>query len=107
MPDDGSEVGQLAESMNTLLAAVETQFAARVESENRMRQFLAEHPEEVESQRKGRATWWDKPQDLETMQEHAESDVPQPSYVYFPLPVLDDSKADESGNKASTPSRPA
>jgi uncharacterized protein DUF3460 len=25
-----------------------------------MRQFLAEHPEEVESQRKGRATWWDK-----------------------------------------------
>jgi hypothetical protein len=25
-----------------------------------MRQFLAEHPEEVESQRKGRAIWWDK-----------------------------------------------
>jgi hypothetical protein len=25
-----------------------------------MRQFLAEHPEEVESQRKGRAAWWDK-----------------------------------------------
>jgi hypothetical protein len=22
--------------------------------------FLAEHPEEVESQRKGRAIWWDK-----------------------------------------------
>jgi hypothetical protein len=25
-----------------------------------MRQFLARHPEEIESQRKGRATWWDK-----------------------------------------------
>ena len=25
-----------------------------------MKQFLAEHPEELESQRKGRAAWWDK-----------------------------------------------
>ena len=25
-----------------------------------MRQYLMEHPEEVESQRKGRAIWWDK-----------------------------------------------
>jgi hypothetical protein len=25
-----------------------------------MREFLKQHPEEVESQRKGRATWWDK-----------------------------------------------
>jgi hypothetical protein len=25
-----------------------------------MREFLAQHPEEVESQRKGRAIWWDK-----------------------------------------------
>jgi Protein of unknown function (DUF3460) len=25
-----------------------------------LRQFLAEHPEEIESQRKGRAIWWDK-----------------------------------------------
>jgi hypothetical protein len=25
-----------------------------------MRQYLADHPEEVESQRKGRAIWWDK-----------------------------------------------
>ncbi len=28
-----------------------------------MRQFLAEHPEELESQRKGRAIWWDKKPD--------------------------------------------
>ena len=25
-----------------------------------MKQFLKEHPEEIESQRKGRAAWWDK-----------------------------------------------
>ena len=25
-----------------------------------MSRFLAEHPEEIESQRKGRAIWWDK-----------------------------------------------
>ena len=28
-----------------------------------MREFLASHPEEVESQRKGRAIWWDKTKD--------------------------------------------
>ena len=28
-----------------------------------IRQFLEEHPEEVESQRKGRAIWWDKTRD--------------------------------------------
>ncbi|MEW5864752.1 MAG: DUF3460 family protein [Pseudomonadota bacterium] len=25
-----------------------------------MREFLAQHPEEIESQKKGRALWWDK-----------------------------------------------
>lgn len=25
-----------------------------------IKQYLAEHPEELESQRKGRAVWWDK-----------------------------------------------
>lgn len=25
-----------------------------------IKQYLAEHPEEIESQRKGRAIWWDK-----------------------------------------------
>jgi two-component system OmpR family sensor kinase len=45
--DPGTEVGQLAESMNTLLSAVETQFAARLESEQRMRQFLADASHEL------------------------------------------------------------
>jgi two-component system OmpR family sensor kinase len=43
----GTEVAQLAESMNTLLGAVETQFAARLESEDRMRQFLADASHEL------------------------------------------------------------
>jgi two-component system OmpR family sensor kinase len=45
--EEGTEVGQLAESMNTLLSAVETQFAARLESEHRMRQFLADASHEL------------------------------------------------------------
>jgi two-component system, OmpR family, sensor kinase len=42
-----SEAGQMAESVNTLLGAVETQFAARVESEERMRQFMADASHEL------------------------------------------------------------
>lgn len=45
--EQGTEVAQLAESMNTLLGAVETQFAARLESEHRMRQFLADASHEL------------------------------------------------------------
>jgi two-component system OmpR family sensor kinase len=45
--EEGTEVGQLAESMNTLLSAVETQFAARLESERLMRQFLADASHEL------------------------------------------------------------
>ena len=40
-----------------------------------MRQYLADHPEEVESQRKGRAIWWDK-----TREERA----PAPSMRHAP-----------------------
>jgi uncharacterized protein DUF3460 len=28
-----------------------------------MAKYLAEHPEEIESQRRGRAAWWDKTQE--------------------------------------------
>lgn len=49
VPDDepDTEVGQLATSFNTMLAAVEAQFAARLESEQRMRQFLADASHEL------------------------------------------------------------
>ena len=60
-----------------------------------IRDLLEKNPQIVEQQKKNRATWWDKPQDLETMKEHEDSAVPQPGYVYF------------SGNTLSKPSRPA
>ena len=40
----------------------------------------------VELQKKNRATWWDKPQDLRIQREGAAATIPQPGYVYFPLP---------------------
>jgi Protein of unknown function (DUF3460) len=55
-----------------------------------MRDFVAKNPQLVELQKKNRATWWDKPQDLETSEERAESDVPQPGYVYFSHPKDED-----------------
>ena len=48
-----------------------------------MRDFMAKDPQLTELQKKNRATWWDKPQDLETTEERAESAVKQPGYVYF------------------------
>ena len=45
--EEGTEIAQLTDSMNTLLQATETQFAARVESEERMRQFLADASHEL------------------------------------------------------------
>ena len=45
--DPETEVGQLAESFNSLMGTVEAQFAARVHSEERMRQFLADASHEL------------------------------------------------------------
>ncbi|MGZ5041874.1 MAG: DUF3460 family protein [Usitatibacter sp.] len=72
-----------------------------------IQEFLEKNPQVTEQQRKNRATWWDKPQDLETWEERAESTVPAASYAYFPLPERDAGKPEESGNKLKTPSRPA
>lgn len=47
-----------------------------------MREFLARNPQQIEEQQKGRALWWDKPQDMETLQRHRESRVPQQAYYY-------------------------
>ena len=51
-----------------------------------LRELLEKNPQLVDLQRRNRATWWDRPQDLETLEERARSDVPQASYVYFPRP---------------------
>ncbi len=51
-----------------------------------IRDLKAKNPQIEELQKKNRATWWDRPQDLETLRERAQAAVPQPAYVYFPLP---------------------
>jgi hypothetical protein len=71
-----------------------------------LRGFVKKNPQVVEQQKKNRLTWWDRPQDLETQTERDQSAVPQPAYVYFPLPRAKDEDPD-SGNKLSTPSKPA
>jgi two-component system, OmpR family, sensor kinase len=43
----GTEVGQLAEAFNTMLTAVEVEVAGRQDSEQRMRQFLADASHEL------------------------------------------------------------
>jgi hypothetical protein len=47
-----------------------------------MREWLEKHPQEREEQQKGRALWWDKPQDLETSARNAQSRVPVKPYYY-------------------------
>jgi hypothetical protein len=47
-----------------------------------MREWMEKHPEQLDEQKKGRALWWDKPQDLRTQRDNADSRVPQKSYVY-------------------------
>ncbi|HET9578787.1 MAG TPA: DUF3460 family protein [Usitatibacter sp.] len=72
-----------------------------------LRELKAKNPQIVEQQKKNRMTWWDRPQDLDAWKERAQANVPQPGYVYFPLPrqLKDDDK--DSGKRLSTPSRPA
>lgn len=72
-----------------------------------LRELRQKNPSIPELQKKNRATWWDKPQDLEAQKERAESRVPQPPYAYFPLPRAEKHDDQDSGKRLSTPSRPA
>jgi uncharacterized protein DUF3460 len=72
-----------------------------------LRELKAKNPQIVEQQKKNRATWWDRPQDFDTWKERRAAAVPQPGYVYFPLPRQARDDDQDSGNKLSTPSRPA
>ncbi len=51
-----------------------------------LRELLDKNPQLIEQQKRNRLTWWDRPQDLETSRDHAQSEVSQPAYVYFPIP---------------------
>ena len=52
------------------------------EHTNFMREWMQKHPEERNEQQKGRALWWDKPQDAETNREYAVGEVPAKAYPY-------------------------
>lgn len=47
-----------------------------------LRELKQKNPAILEEQRKGRALWWDKAQDLETQERDQASKVPQQAYVY-------------------------
>jgi len=69
-----------------------------------IRELREKNPQIVDQQKKNRATWWDRPQDLQTDRERSAATVPQPGYVYFPLPKK---KEDDPSSVAqvATPSR--
>jgi len=54
-----------------------------------IREFLDKNPQVVEKQKAARATWWDKPQDLELRRRDEESKVPQTGYQYYDKPGLE------------------
>ena len=72
-----------------------------------LRELKSKNPQIVEQQKKNRMTWWDRPQDLDTWKERADATVSQPGYVYFPLPRQEKDDDKDSGNRLSTPARPA
>ncbi len=47
-----------------------------------LRELKAKNPEIEKEQKKGRALWWDHPQDEQTRSKNAESRVRQSAYVY-------------------------
>lgn len=51
-----------------------------------LREFLGKNPQIVEKQKKHRATWWDRPQDLDELKKLEESKIGQQAYVYYNKP---------------------
>ena len=47
-----------------------------------LRELKQAKPYLEDEQRKGRAIWWDKPQELDAQQRNQASKVPQAPYVY-------------------------
>ena len=54
-----------------------------------IREFLDKNPQVIEKQKAARATWWDKPQDLELRQRNDESRIPQTGYQYYDKPGVE------------------
>lgn len=69
-----------------------------------VRELRQRNPQIPEQQVRNRATWWDRPQDLEVQRERSAANVPQPAYVYFPLPrPRDDSTRANPSDPARSP----
>jgi len=47
-----------------------------------MREWMAKHPHQEQEQKKGRALWWDRPQELDLQEQFCEARVPTRSYYY-------------------------
>lgn len=47
-----------------------------------MRAWMQNHPEEALEQERGRALWWDKKGDAETLRRYAQARVPAKPYYY-------------------------
>jgi hypothetical protein len=47
-----------------------------------LHELKAQNPGLEEQQRKGRSTWWDRPQDAQTQRQFLDARVPQRPYVY-------------------------
>ena len=61
--------------LNQLLARIFGWHSYESDITRFMKEFMAQHPEEVESQRRGRAIWWDK---------DAQERAPVPSMQHAP-----------------------
>jgi uncharacterized protein DUF3460 len=48
-----------------------------------IRTFLQQNPQVVEKQASYRATWWDRPQNLDERRKLEAAGVPQQGYVYY------------------------
>lgn len=51
-----------------------------------LKDLMDHHPELQQLRARNRATWWDRPQDLETAAEREAARVTPGSYAYFPRP---------------------
>ncbi len=57
-----------------------------------LRKLMDENPQLKVLQKQNRATWWDRPLDLDEQKRNEQSAAPKQPYAYFPLP--------ESGKKS-------
>lgn len=51
-----------------------------------LHELKSTRPQLEAEQQRGRAIWWDHPQNLEIQKRHRESRLPQPAYVFYDTP---------------------